>query len=180
MAQFKGMNDARVVQKAPFTIPGTYPEVEIMGMRLLDPNHKKETCFIIEMLVVRSLVEDRANGTPMSVVRTDKFGMPHLYGQVKAFLAQIEDCSPDLITDEVANKAIGPENPYKGQRRRVYAWNRPTSNMDKNGEPGEFTEIQFGPCLPAEAELGKALPGPTVLQPQIEGGGPNGGAGSTH
>lgn len=132
MGIFSGIKDAQVSSGGVYFIPGLYPEVEIEACKMIF-TRKKEELFVAECKIIASDVPERGPDMHASftanVTKHDA-----ALGNIKGFMAAGFNCSPDEITEAVAEEVVSERQPLAGVRLRLEAVNT------KTRDGGDFTK----------------------------------------
>lgn len=125
MGFFTGIEKATFQARDPWVLPGSF--LLTVDYIKINPSWQNNTYFFVARFYINeSTNPERPVGTYMSwVFNMDKPTREFALGKVKNFMAAVDGCDETAITEAVMDKAIGAENPGKGEKVRLSARNAP-------------------------------------------------------
>jgi len=125
---FAGIEHAESFASSVFPIAGNYV-IHVNGCKSHMSRSGKGQMFIAELGILDSTVEARPAGTKMAYIET--MSALGALGRVKSFLAASLGCTPEEVTQEIAEACIGAGNPLAGRLLRLEA----VDGTSKKGTP---------------------------------------------
>lgn len=140
---FAGIKDAKASLGGNYLPPGGNFVLRCSALKMHDGH--KGLCFISEWEVVESDVESVKPGSQASWVANITKHQKTALGNIKALLGALADIDPDDVDEEMAEAAVGDENPFGGELVRCQT----TEILTKEAQR-PFTKHLWSPANEAE------------------------------
>lgn len=116
---FDKIGDADASERSVYPIPGVYPLLYCERLKMIQSKLSGDDMFIAEFTILDSNVDSRPKGTSMSWV----CNLRHLPspGNIRSFLAALNDTAVEEVDAEGARVCCSDENPCRGRLVRLEA-----------------------------------------------------------
>lgn len=116
---FDRIGDAEGSERSSYPIPGVYPVLYCERLKMIQSKMTGDDMFIAELSILESSVEGRPKGSSMAWVSN----LRHLpsAGNIRAFLAALNNVPLDEVDAESARFACSDKNPCRGRLVRLEA-----------------------------------------------------------